>query len=332
MWALSEAALGGVLHAFQVPFTGLFINAASIIFITLIAFYSNRKREVLEATAIVLIVKAGVSPHTPLNAYFAVSVQGLLGAFLFRSKKKILFPAIALGILTMLQSALQRIIVLTIIFGVNLWESINIFGNYLLEQAGILDKGQTTWDISLWLILGYIIIHLIAGVLVGIYAARIPGWVKEEELKQKEFTLEVTRRFTENRKKEKRKKKRWLKPGSIAIILLAAAIMVLSYVFPELESSSGRKAVIMIIRSTLIMLLWYTFAGPLLRRLYNRSLARKKYKYSKEVEQSIQLMPALKVIVADSWGETRNLKGLPRVRKFITLVILALFTVRFPEE
>jgi hypothetical protein len=41
LWALSEAAFGGVLHAFQVPFTGLFINASAIIFITLIAYYSK---------------------------------------------------------------------------------------------------------------------------------------------------------------------------------------------------------------------------------------------------------------------------------------------------
>ena len=77
LWALSEAALGGVLHALHFPLTGLLINSASVIYIVLIAFYSRQAGAILRATMVVLIVKGIVSPHTPLTAYLAVFVQGV---------------------------------------------------------------------------------------------------------------------------------------------------------------------------------------------------------------------------------------------------------------
>ncbi len=69
MWALSEAALGGILHAFKIPLTGLFVNGSAVIFIALIAYYAQKSGAILRATLIVLLVKGGVSPHTPINAY-----------------------------------------------------------------------------------------------------------------------------------------------------------------------------------------------------------------------------------------------------------------------
>ena len=45
MWALSEAALGGLLHALKVPFTGLFVGGVSVIFISLIGYFSDRVKK-----------------------------------------------------------------------------------------------------------------------------------------------------------------------------------------------------------------------------------------------------------------------------------------------
>ena len=332
LWALSEAAFGGVLHAFQVPFTGLFINASAVIFITLIAFYSQNKSALIKATLVVLIIKATVSPHTPLNAYFAVTMQGLLGLLLFRSLKYFTASAIVLGFLTMFQSALQRIIVLTIIFGKNLWESIDIFGNYLIDQITFLDINHDQLNISLWLISGYVIIHLIAGVLVGIFAAKIPGWVKIEMEDNHDFSAVISNKMQEQSKSNRKRKNRFLRPGSIAIMLLALSIIILTYVFPQFNDSQGKMAIIMIVRSIVIMFIWYAIAGPLLRKIYYRYLANKKSKYTKEVEQSVRIMPLMKVMVVNSWNASKKSPGLSKFKRFITLLIVTLFTVEIPQE
>jgi hypothetical protein len=134
LWALSESALGGLLHAFNIPFTGLLINSSAIIFMVMIAAATNKKGWILRATLIVIIVKGIVSPYTPLTAYLAVAFQGAMGELLLRSRKHLLLPVLLLGIITLFQSAIQKIIILTVVYGKALWESIDIFGNLVLSQ------------------------------------------------------------------------------------------------------------------------------------------------------------------------------------------------------
>ena len=80
LWAFAESGLGGVLHAFQIPFTGLVIGGFAVIIITLIAKFSDHHyQQILKSFLIVLIVKAMVSPHTPVPAYLAISFQAIMG-------------------------------------------------------------------------------------------------------------------------------------------------------------------------------------------------------------------------------------------------------------
>ncbi len=78
--------------------------------------------EILKSALIVILIKALVSPHSPLTAYFAVGIQGLLGYLLFSTKKFYTFSALLLGIFTLFFSGIQKIVVLTILFGNNLWK------------------------------------------------------------------------------------------------------------------------------------------------------------------------------------------------------------------
>ena len=115
LWAFSEAAFGGILHALKIPFKGVFIGCYAVIFITLIAAASSNKKEILRSTIIVILVKAVISPHATLTAFFAVLLQGILGYFFFStfSSKKI--AAVLLGFFAMLFSAIQKLILLTIL-------------------------------------------------------------------------------------------------------------------------------------------------------------------------------------------------------------------------
>src|SRR5882762_4225935 len=84
LWAFSESGLGGIMHALQIPFTGLVVGGMSVIMISFIAEISGHQyKEILKSALIVLIIKAMVSPYTPFPAYIAVSFQALSGYILF---------------------------------------------------------------------------------------------------------------------------------------------------------------------------------------------------------------------------------------------------------
>jgi hypothetical protein len=70
-------------HALRIPFTGLFIGGSAVIFISLLAYFSDSRRAILESTVKVILVKFIVSPYSPINAYFAVMLQSILGYILF---------------------------------------------------------------------------------------------------------------------------------------------------------------------------------------------------------------------------------------------------------
>ncbi|MFT5818187.1 MAG: hypothetical protein ACI95K_001675, partial [Lentimonas sp.] len=65
LWALSEAGLGGVLHALQSPFTGLFVGGFAIVLGSLIAYFAEDKwNTIFRSLLVVLIIKLAVSPHS----------------------------------------------------------------------------------------------------------------------------------------------------------------------------------------------------------------------------------------------------------------------------
>ena len=89
LWALSEAGLGGVLHAIQFPFTGLLVGGFAIVLISLIAYFSDHKWDtIFRSLLVVLIIKLAVSPHSPPTSYLAVSFQAFMAALIFNKNIK----------------------------------------------------------------------------------------------------------------------------------------------------------------------------------------------------------------------------------------------------
>ena len=57
LWVICEAMLGGIIHGLRIPVSGLIVGSASVICISLIAFYNPVKGAILKATLIVAIFK-----------------------------------------------------------------------------------------------------------------------------------------------------------------------------------------------------------------------------------------------------------------------------------
>lgn len=317
MWAFSESAFGGILHALTIPLRGIFINAAAVLFISLIALFSKSSKEILKSTLIVILIKALVSPHSPLTAYFAVSIQGLVGYLLFLNKNFFRTSALLLGIITLFFSGIQKIVVLTILFGNNLWKSINIFVKQVANE--FLSLGFHP-DIHYgFLLIGiYVFIHLIAGTIIGIYAGGLPKKLDEYSDKIKEIDFGVS--LSELPKKIKKgKKKSWLmRPTGIIIISILLVLLIYSYFNPYKSNIASVDILIMLVRSIVLTIIWYALLAPIVKNMFQKFISGKKSFYSEDIDEILNLFPHFKKIVGFTWNESQRLKGLKRIKYFLS--------------
>lgn len=315
LWAFSESAFGGILHALKIPLRGIFLSSAAILFISLIALFSKNSKEILKATLIVVLIKAVVSPHSPLTAYFAVSLQGVLGFLLFSTRKFFRLSVMLLGLLVLFFSGIQKIVVLTILFGNTLWESLDIF----IKQVSFEIFNITHPDINFGylLISSYVLLHLSAGLFIGLYAGRLPQ--KIDYYKNIIPTSLENRIGEEIQQKKKGKKKSWfLRPTGIFVIVISAGIIILSYLSPELEENIAMSVILMLVRALAITFIWYTIAAPLARKYFEKFVRKRKSEYAKELEAIISMFPQFRNIVDYCWKNSKNKKGFKRIRYFLS--------------
>jgi hypothetical protein len=333
LWALSEGFLGGLLHLAKIPFTGLILGNVAVIIITLIAKFSGKSGTILKATLIVLIVKGILSPYTPLAAYLAVSMQGIFGELLFHKRKFPFLSALLLGIIVGLFSSVQKVFFLTVIFGKNLWESIDQFTLIIFKEFfGLISSNIS---ISKWLIAIYASIHLVAGILTGLYSARLSG--KTDTLLKNESNkiLFDVNSFIgeENSKLKKSKHKRWwFKPSGIFFFVLTISLFTYSYLYPDYPYIKKDSLLLMLLRGILLMFTWYKFLSPLLISGFKKMIDKKRNKYTNEIENVVNVLPLFKSIINFCWKETSQVKGLKRLHRFFSLVLLNLLTVELNKE
>jgi len=314
LWAFSESAFGGILHALTIPLRGIFIASAAVLFISLIALFSKNSKEILKATLIVVLIKAIVSPHSPLMAYFAVSLQGFLGYILFSTKRFYKLSALLLGIFVLFFSGIQKIVLLTILFGSSLWQSLDLF----IEQvsAEIFKINHPEINYGYLLVGAYVALHLFAGLFIGIYAGRLPNKINH-------FKQIIPSAFEgidgeEIPKKNKEKKRNWfLRPTGILIILLSIGVILISYVSPELEENVAISVLLMLVRAVVITLIWYTIVAPLARKYFDKFVRKRKSEFAKELEAIISMFPQFRNIVNYCWKDSVNKKGLKRLHYFL---------------
>ncbi len=332
LWALSEAALGGVLHVLRIPFTGLFMGSVAVLLITMIAMFSEKKGDILKATIIVLIVKGAVSPHTPVTAYGAVFLQGLIGEAVFRWFKSPSRAALVLGGSALLLSAIQKFLILTLVFGLTVWKSLDLFGNFVINEF-LPPGGAHVWlPISTILILIYIVVHLIAGIFAGWYAPRVASVIMQEyETNSAAFPGLTT--TPESAIIPRRKRRRWLRRFSAYLVIgLALIMVVLSYVIPVFEENQGLSALIMVLRSLVVMGIWIYVLGPFFRKKLQRYLQNKKSLYADDVQSVLLLMPQLKALAAGAYRYSAEFSGIKRWKRFVFILLLKILTTPMRAE
>ncbi|MBC8110572.1 MAG: hypothetical protein H7Y04_05880 [Verrucomicrobia bacterium] len=316
LWALSEAGLGGIMHAFKFPFTGIFLGSFAVICLTLLYFFTRNHHILLQSLVVVLLVKLTVSPQSPLPAYLAVSLQGGMAWMLFGFLKKIQISALLLGIWTLLSSALQKIIVMTIIFGNSIWKAFDEFGIFVLKIFAL----QPAYQFSEVIIFAYLFLYLSVGFFTGILAGKIPFQL-QKALNQNFDSLQITQDSTEIVAKTKKSAyQSWL-----WLLLLLSFVLIFS-----IAENKSLQALALLLRTLLILLVWYGLLAPWLLKMFQKLLRKQSNRYATHVTQTLDLLPQLRQITRLSWQQTATQKGWQRYRSF--LFQLLLYTLTFENN
>lgn len=318
LWAVCEGTLGGIIHGFQLPITGLIVGSSAVIIICLIGYYIREKGAILRATILVCIFKLMLSPHSPIGAYYAVLFQGVLGELFFFNKKYYKTSCIVFATLALAESGAQGIIVPTLIYGMDFWKAVNKFISNLTNQENVTNY-------SLYIGAGYLFLHILVGFTIGIIASRIPSsvpnWKNEFSLKENQVNNTVSyAKPKENSRKNS--------PKRIGRSGLFVIWIILSLVWLQAVLHIGNPILVpdevlhILMRSFLIILTWYFLIGPLLLKLLKRWLEKQKTKFQGSISEILLLIPSTNSLVTSSWNYTENKRGLKRLSVFFKIVMV----------
>lgn len=307
VWAFVECGIGGLMHSLKFPFTGLVVGGFAILVITLIAKISNNHlSEIFKSLAIVLIVKLSLSPQTPFTAYIAVVFQATIAYWIYFIGGVNKFSIVILSTICMLESALQKLIVLTIFFGQDLWTAIDKFIAAIAPSVHFLNNNA-----SFYIVTTYLFIYCFGGVLIGFIISKT--FTNNEIEYKKEISTSITPKSFEQSKKSKNKKIIW------AIIYM---LIVCFYIFFYNTQNAFTAILKYVFFTTTIIWFWFYIFSPLALKIISKLLQSKKQKYQNQLNQIFDLLPHLKVLFLSVWKESKQFKGRKRVLFFTKNIII----------
>lgn len=312
LWVVCEAFAGGLLHAIKLPFTGMIISSMAVMCIILIAWYVPSRMAILKATVIVAVFKLLLSPQSPPPAYIAVFFQGLMGQLLLSNKRMFRFSAILLAVLSLVESAIQRILVL-LIMGSDFWKAVNQFIQKVTNQKTVTNYSQK-------IAIGYILLHALVGVLIGIYLVNLVKRSGEWRSKHPEFMISAgDEKLFEPRKSKKKKRIKFI---FIILWFILLATLLLAYFDPAHSFISVNEITGLIIRFVLILLGWYLFLTPVLMFFIKKLLTNQRLKKKKEMNKVMEILPGIKYIFITSWQLSSKKNGFKRLGFFLKILLI----------
>lgn len=293
LWVLTETFLGGLLHAFRVPLTGVFIACFSSLFISLIFSTTKSPKKLIHATLIVLVFKMLLSPHAPLGAFLSVGLQGLAGALIL-----VVIPSQRIGrmlvaLFAYMQSATMKLITLTLIFGMGFWEALDEFMLSVVDYFPFFSDLLNAKN----LVVSYLGIYFVTGVLAG--------WMIGQVNLQPKKAPQVSSEFISKKKVEKKKK------GSFEWAMIIALVVVW---FIPIIPDSFRE---MCLRAAIILTVWHLIIGPLVKRALFAFLGNQKSGLLREIHLIEGILPEMRANLGVSWQAAATQKGLGRIPLFV---------------
>ncbi len=315
LWVLCEAVLGGILHATHLPFTGILVAGSAVICICLIAYYVPVKGAILRATIIVAIFKLMLSPHAGPSAYLALLFQGLAGQLVFFNLKFYSISCVLLGMLALVESAVQRIVVLTILYGTEFWKAVDEFIHKITGDS-VLN------NYSVMVAVGYIIIHAIAGLLVGSFAASIVWQSQSWSIFHEEYLIPEDEFEEKEIRQQRKRRKTKVKTIFLVIWIMLILLFVQSYFKIGAPLMPSQIVIQILLRSVLILLTWYFLLSPVLLYFIKKWLRNKQAQSQSDINEVVMILPSARHIFVKSWQISGKEKGFKRITECCKIVLV----------
>ncbi|MBK9255584.1 MAG: hypothetical protein IPM42_08875 [Saprospiraceae bacterium] len=300
LWALSESGIGGIMHALKIPFTGLVVGGISIILVSLICNLSKNSRgALLQALMIVLAIKLAISPHSSFTAYIAVAFQALSGWLIYGHIRHRFTAVMLMSIICMLESAFQKLLVLTIFYGKTFWEAIDTFGAWVVSQVGfVLSVESSSILIGL-----YVGMYLFTGIMLGIFLNQFLKDILELR-EDPAYKIVILRSDAEKIFLNSKKKNRFSKTLITLLVIVFIVVMILlQYKFEDY------KLIYFLLRVTLVFTVWFGLINPFIIKRMKVALNPQKTGLGSQMQDSLNLFPYLRWIIKKSWEEAKNSSG-----------------------
>jgi hypothetical protein len=311
LWAFNESGLGGLMFALKIPLTGFFVGGFAVLLIGLIAWYAQRDyKQVLKATVLVLIIKATVSPHSPPPAYLAVAFQGFAGALIYRYITSFRIASVVLALLAMAESALQKIIVMTLIYGKSIWLALDKLFESISKEFAI----HADVSFSLLLIAVYLAVYLVWGLVVGVFSGKLPLQIEA----RKEEILQWYRQDREMIPVVALHKNRKFR----FVIYICILVFILTVFL--LGGNNKQQVLFILFRSLAAVLLLFFVLRPILNRLLHYWLSRQRSARKHDTATIIALLPGIRTYVRPSWQLAAKQQSKAKQLKYFIYYMVAL--------
>lgn len=317
LWAFNECALGGLMHAFKIPFTGIFVGGFAVILIGLIAEFSQRNfKEILQATLLVAAVKFIVSPQSPIGAYIAVFFQGIFGAICFKLILDFRIAAFIFAIIAMLESALQKLLILTILFGKAFWDALDSFLN---EVAKIF--GSAAENGSYTVVIIYLLVYILWGLILGFYLSALPK--KLSDLSNKKLLLELSD-YVNNYVKPICLQNKPRRGNTINIGLFILFVMLGILLF------NNTSTLYVMLRTITGVTILFFIISPMLKYLIEINLKKRQLYSQNDIQNILNKLPRMYALAEGCWEYSKvNFKGINRIKQFsYCMLLLSLYGSR----
>lgn len=270
LWAFVEVTLGGLLHAIRLPLTGLVVGGSAVAILCVMALKSQHVwKDVIRATGVVLVVKAGASPHSPIPAYLAVSFQGFAAALVFSVIRNYKVAAFFFSLIAMMESALQKLLTLVIMYGESLKDALDIFMGAIAKELGLNSiNSSSAWTGTAWLAAIYVSIYIVWGAILGWRMSSFPDRLSSliEIIRYKQKVYKEPNSMYRNRLTSN-KYMFWF----VYLIVLVAMVLILGLV-----EDSKHNISYVLIRSISATLMLFLIINPLFNYVVKRRAKKHK--------------------------------------------------------
>ncbi len=327
-WAFTEGILGGILHTLKLPFTSIFIVASAVLWISLLAKFSEKRSDILQSLIIVLILKMILSPHASIMAHIAVIFQGLLGYFLFTIIKNIRLAISLLAVLSMLESSLQKVLV-GIFFYQKPFQA--VWEVFMEKLVGDFAFFQNVNNVVLGILATYIGVYVGMGVLVAFLVIKI---IKEIEILYKEEKIQFSLEYEEQKVAKNTsidvledRNKNTNKIALIATILLITGTLFFTFYLENfLEknyfSKNSSSYILMLIigillRTVALFFFLKEIIGNFLLYYLKNFLEKHKNQYTLQIIQILDYLPKVKENTLLIWSNIpKNTSNYHKIKFF----------------